>query len=280
MTDFSSDDLPSWALFPFLLIAFGLAWGVITLYAVWPERMAALFGPISGHHPLFILAVYAPAIAALALVAWWRGVGGLGRFLSRLTLWRCSTAWYAVVLLGIPLLFVGAALIKGGAAGPLRPAEGWGALPGLLLLTLIIGPVEELGWRGLALPILQRHMAPLWAGILLGLIWGIWHLPAFFLAGTPQSAWPFLPFLLASVAVSVIVTPMFNAAQGSILLPALFHFQLNNPVWPDSQPWDALVFGLAALAAVWWNRDTMLRRGAPVRRIVPGAKAGAGTEVF
>jgi len=76
------------------------------------------------------------------------------------------------------------------------------------------------------------------------------------------------------------VTPMFNAARGSILLPALFHFQLNNPLWPDAQPWDALVFALAALAVVWANRGTMLRRGAAVTRVVPGPQAGGGPGVF
>jgi len=45
-------------------------------------------------------------------------------------------------------------------------------------------PIEEFGWRGVAQPILQRHMAPIWAGVLIGIIWGFWHLPAFFLSGT------------------------------------------------------------------------------------------------
>ncbi|MCK7511306.1 MAG: CPBP family intramembrane metalloprotease [Desulfobacterales bacterium] len=57
----------------------------------------------------------------------------------------------------------------------------------------IKGPVEEFGWRGFALPLLQRKMAPIWAGLLLGIIWGFWHLPAFLLSGTPQSAWSFTP---------------------------------------------------------------------------------------
>lgn len=45
-------------------------------------------------------------------------------------------------------------------------------------------------------------------------------------------------FFLGSVAVSIILTPMFNKSGGSILLAALFHFQLNNPLWPDAQPSD------------------------------------------
>ncbi|MGB8622698.1 MAG: CPBP family glutamic-type intramembrane protease, partial [Paracoccaceae bacterium] len=119
-----------------------------------------------------------------------------------------------------------------------------------------------------ALPLLQRRLAPVWAGLVLGLIWGVWHLPAFLLSGTPQSAWSFTPFLLGSVAISVIVTPLFNAARGSILLPALMHFQLNNPLWPDAQPFDIPIFVAAAAIVVWLNRATMFRRGG-VTRVIP-----------
>lgn len=98
--------------------------------------------------------------------------------------------------------------------------------------------MEEFGWRGLALPLLQQKFAPIWAGLILGVIWGFWHLPAFLLSGTPQSTWSFTPFFAGSVAVSVIVTTLFNKSHGSILLPIIFHFQLNNPIWPDAQPYD------------------------------------------
>ena len=132
----------------------------------------------------------------------------------------------------------------------------------------VLGPVEEIGWRGFALPLLQRKMAPLWAGLILGLIWSLWHLPAFVLSGTPQSAWGFTPFLLGSVSVSVIMTPMFNRSSGSILLAALFHFQLNNPLWPDAQPHDTVFFVLAAFLTVWINRGTMFDRGAGVTQVI------------
>ncbi|MEX5727576.1 membrane protease YdiL (CAAX protease family) [Rhodovulum iodosum] len=91
-------------------------------------------------------------------------------------------------------------------------------------------------------------MAPLWAGLVVGAIWGLWHLPAFFLSGTPQSAWGLLPFLAGTVATSVIITGLFNAARGSLLLPVLAHARRNSPLWPDAQPHDSWFFvGLAVL---------------------------------
>lgn len=263
-----TDGVPVAAFWPFLLIAFGMAWGIFVLFVLFGDRIARLTGPLSGHHPLFILAVYAPAIAGVALVLWHGGAAGLGRYLTRLTLWRCGPWWWALLILGIPVIYFAGAAAKGDLAWGLSPGAGAGVVLPALALTLIIGPVEEFGWRGVALPLLQRRLAPVWAGLVLGLIWGVWHLPAFLLSGTPQSAWSFTPFLLGSVAISVIVTPLFNAARGSILLPALMHFQLNNPLWPDAQPFDIPIFVAAAAIVVWLNRATMFRRGG-VTRVIP-----------
>ena len=135
----------------------------------------------------------------------------------------------------------------------------------------IIGPVEEFGWRGVLLPLLQRRVAPIWAGLILGAIWGLWHLPAFYLSGAPQEGWNFGAFFVGSVAVSVIVTPLFNAARGSILLPAAFHWQLNNPLWPDAQPYDTIFFVLAAGLIVWLNRGTLFSRDGAMTEVIPGA---------
>jgi membrane protease YdiL (CAAX protease family) len=241
-------------------MTFGLAWGILTLFMLLPDRMAAMFGPMSGRHPLFILAVYAPALSAFILVTYHTGAGGLRRYVGRLLLWRCPAIWYAFLVIGIPLLFFAGAALKGNLFRDPFPFSSFEGLFPALAATMAIGPIEEFGWRGLALPLLQRRLAPIWAGLVLGLIWGLWHLPAFLLSGTPQSAWSFMPFLAASLAVSVILTPLFNASQGSILLSALFHFQLNNPVWPDAQPYDTLAFAVAAILAVGFNRKAMFSR--------------------
>lgn len=72
--------IPFSALIPFLLIAFGLAWGIVALFIVFPDRMTAFFGEISGQHPLFFLAVYAPAIAAFIIVIYTVALTDCGAF--------------------------------------------------------------------------------------------------------------------------------------------------------------------------------------------------------
>jgi hypothetical protein len=145
----------------------------------------------------------------------------------------------------------------------------------MLFMMLFLGPIEEFGWRGVAQPILQRHVAPIWAGVFIGAVWGLWHLPAFFLSGTVFAGWNFLPFFVGNVTLAVLVTPIFNRSQGSLLWPMLFHWQLINPFWPDAQPYDTWIFVAVAVVVVWWNRDTLFTRQGAVTEVFPGKHESA-----
>ncbi len=260
--------IPFTSLVPFFLITFGVTWGILALFILLPEPMVSIFGELTGEHPLFFLAVWAPAIAAFIIIIYNSGLRGLRRYLSRLLLWHCSPAWYVFLLIGIPLLFFSGSALKGNLFTEPFSFSSVQSMIVALALTAIKGPVEEFGWRGLALPLLQRKFAPIWAGLILGVIWGGWHLPAFLLSGTPQGGWSFAPFFVGSIALSAIVTPLFNKSGGSILLPAVFHFQCNNPIWPDAQPYDTLFFAAAAILIVWINRKVMFRKTDAVTDVI------------
>jgi membrane protease YdiL (CAAX protease family) len=195
-------------LIPFFAIAFGLGWGIIALLILFPQQIQSLIGPMGYTNPLFILAVYSPAIAGITLV--WRhfGLKGLAGFFRRITFWRMPITWWLFLLAGIPAVFFLGAAIKGTIPGQF-PFSPWYKLLPALAVGLVIGPIEEFGWRGVALPLLQRRFVPFWASLILGVIWGVWHLPAFFLSGSPQSAWPdaqpWDSFIFAGVAVIVVL---------------------------------------------------------------------------
>jgi membrane protease YdiL (CAAX protease family) len=272
ITDASSADkpqIPFNALVPFLLVAFGLAWGILALFVFLPDKMIARFGELTGNHPLFFLAVYAPAIAAFTLVAINGGLTGLRRFLGQALLWRCSAAWYAFLIVGIPLIFIAGSALRGNLFTEPFPFASFQALLVALVLAALKGPIEEFGWRGFALPLLQRKFAPIWAGLILGVLWGLWHLPAFLLRGAPQSEWSFTAFFAGCLAISVIATALFNRSRGSILLSAFFHFSLMNPIFPDAQPYDTYLLIVVAALVVWWNRKDMLTRETAVTEVIP-----------
>jgi hypothetical protein len=104
----------------------------------------------------------------------------------------------------------------------------------------------------------------------------MWHLPAFLLSGTQQSEWSFTAFFAGCLAISVIVTALFNRSHGSILLSAFFHFQLMNPIFPDAQPYDTYLLIIVASVIVWWNRKDMFTNEASVKEVVPNEERAHG----
>ena len=255
------------SLTPFLAITFLLTWGLSALLILFYDQIVAIFGEISTTNPLYILAVYSPGFATFFLVWHHYGLKGLGSIFQRLTLWRAPMTWWLFLILGIPVFFYAGAFIKGTINDPL-PFSPWYQVLPALGLALFLGPIEEFGWRGLALPLLQRKFAPFWASLILGLIWAAWHIPAFLMSGTPQSSWAFVPFFAGVVAISVVITPLFNASRGSLLIAVIYHFQMMNPIWPDAQPWDSLLIIIAAVIIVWLNRRTMFHRGDAVTDVL------------
>jgi uncharacterized protein len=136
------------------------------------------------------------------------------------------------------MIYVMGAFMKGTLAAPAGWLPPLGATLGAMSFMLVFGPVALVEWRGVALPLSQRQFAPLGAALVLGMLWDVQPMLAFHLSGTPPSSGSFLPFLIGAVAISVILTPLFNASGGNILLAALFHFQLNNLLWPDAHHCD------------------------------------------
>lgn len=252
---------------PFLAITFGITWGLAVLLMLFYDQMVSIFGEMSMTNPVFILLVYSPGFAGVFLI--WRhyGLNGLRSFFRRLTLWQAPAAWWAFIILGIPLIVYSGAAIKGSITEPFPFTPWFQAFPAMAL-ALFLGPIEEFGWRGIAQPLLQRKFSPFWSGLILGCIWGIWHIPAFLGSGTPQSAWDFGPYFIGIVAIAVILTPLFNASRGSLLISALYHFQMMNPVFPDAQPWDIYLFVLTAIIVVWLNRHEMFRLGGGVTEVL------------
>jgi membrane protease YdiL (CAAX protease family) len=100
-------------------------------------------------------------------------------------------------------------------------------LLGSAIFTVILSNTgEEIGWRGFALPHLQKRYNALAASLIVGLLWSLWHLPLVFLTGNLMAQSPLLWFI-SIVAVAFIYTWLYNSTQGSILLVALLHVSEN-----------------------------------------------------
>jgi membrane protease YdiL (CAAX protease family) len=113
------------------------------------------------------------------------------------------------------------------------------------VMSLLSNTWEEVGWRGFALPRLQKNHSALTATLVVGVLWGMWHVPLFLWQGHPMSNYPFLKWFIGTMAVSFIYTWLYNSTQGSLFVVTIFHVLTNT--------YGVLVSGVsvAALAMVY-----------------------------
>jgi membrane protease YdiL (CAAX protease family) len=218
-------------LISYFVIAYAGSWLVVLPYLRfggagllpfdWPIPFAvsAAIAPFAG-----------PSLAAFILTAAIEGPAGFARLLRAIVRWRIGYSWYLFVLIGVPAITVAGALVLPGVAGSFQT-------PALVLLLsypasfvvslLIGGPLgEEIGWRGFALPRLQRGQGPLIGSLALGILWAFWHLPYFWMPqwGTPKDTLvDIVWFVLADIALTIIYTWVFNNTKGSLLMVILMH---------------------------------------------------------
>ncbi len=218
-------------LLAFFALTFGWTWG---LWAV-----VTLIGPsaprLSG--ALLLASAVGPGVAAFVTVLAFEGKAGFAHWLRRCLRWRLGWGWYALALFAAPLAMgtaLGLHAVLGGTI-PQMPVQG----PILIIIaqfaviTVLGGPLrEEFGWRGYALPALTTLLGWRWAAVMIGVVWGLWHLPLFWMPGTAQAELPMGLFLASTVALSVIFARLSVNTQFSVLPAILLHGAIN---------WSALV---------------------------------------
>jgi uncharacterized protein len=177
-----------------------------------------------------------PTLSAFIMTGVTGGRDGVRRLLRRIVLWRVGLGWYLFVLLGIPAILVLSTIVLPGALASFQAS----AVPSTMFLYVVAGPVflfaggpvfEEIGWRGFAFPRLQRLHGPLVGSLVLGVLWGVWHLPLFLIPSwdTPHgSPLDIALFVTWAVAITIVLTWVFNNTKGSVLLAILAHGSINS----------------------------------------------------
>lgn len=225
----------------YFTLAFVLSWAILVPEALGSAGLVDIRLPSTA----LALAGFGPALLAAVITSWLEaGPGGLRSLLRRLLILRLSWRWYLIAILGPGLILLagrGLEQALGGAVPPVDqpPLQAQMGLShvspivflfGLLANNLIITLGEELGWRGFALPRMQFFCAPLISGIVLGLLWGLWHLP---LVWTPASRsavaeLPLWAFSIDITATSVLYVWIFNHTRGSVAVATLVHAANNT----------------------------------------------------
>lgn len=216
----------------YLLVAFGFSWLIEVPVALSAQGFIAPF-PAPVVAIAIIAATFGPMLGAFVVTALIEGAPGVAGLLRRFVRWRVGVVWYAFVLLGIPLIVLLGAVLVPGALPWFDPAAfvALAAYPMAFVLTFFLGgPLgEEPGWRGFALPRLQQRHGPLWGSLILGAVWAAWHLPLFWSGvWTPPTVANIVMFGAMIIALTVIMTWVFNHVGGSLLIMILMHASFNT----------------------------------------------------
>jgi uncharacterized protein len=248
----------------YFALTFAISWGGILLVIGGPGGILPAPEQFEKLLPMVVLALMAgPSVAGILLTGIVDGKAGFRELLSRLLSWRVGVGWYALALLTAPLLMAAVAL-----ALSLRSAE---FLPSLLTAGdragflsfgiaygLVGGFFEELGWTGFAVPRLRLRYNMFVTGLIVGVLWGVWHFLMKIWVGGALGLTPFLAVdlftaVLNLTAYRVLMVWVYDRT-GSLLVAMLMHASLTTCmliVTPQATGMPLVIYNLVSAAALW-----------------------------
>ena len=222
----------------FTTLALGFAslyWGLIVLaqhgslpFAMGPFDFSMEGNSVPGLALACLLRVFGPAVAAALTLALLQGGPGLREWARSALRWRQPLHLYLLVFLApfaVSAVIVAVAYPLGLMSFAPGSVHVLKFIVFFFLMIFLDGPLgEELGWRGLLLPELLRRVSPLQAGLIVGVIWYLWHIPLYLADGKPFNP---VGYLVNVVSLSVIFTWFYLRSGRSVFLTILLHATSN-----------------------------------------------------
>ena len=181
-----------------------------------------------------ILGGFGPSIAGVLTIALVDGKTGLCCLLDRLRPPKTGFSWLLIALLFTPTVVVATLICEKALGLPTASFDAMLAtIPVALIWPLFAALGEELGWRGYLLPELQKRYSSLASSFIVGIIWGLWHIPTVYLAYRQFGVWAVIAFIFvvhifAIIAQSTAMTWIHNNTNNNLVLMIVFHFSLTG----------------------------------------------------
>jgi membrane protease YdiL (CAAX protease family) len=225
--------------FTLFLKRHSLVYGIILMFLLtWPVDLAnSRVLPIQFPLVVYLFLGWGFVLASLIMTRITLGQSAVIALLNQYLIWRIHWKWYLTAFLLFPAIFTLAVLLNAAFTQSLVDFNGvfahkiFGESANLPLLILpfflfdFISNGEEMGWRGYVLPRLQAKHSTVVSSLILGLIWGFWHLPKYMAPGNTGSfGW----MMVKMLADAVIYTWLYNKTSGSLLLTTIMHTAGNT----------------------------------------------------
>ena len=242
-------------LLSYYTLTFTISWGGFVI-AVGPHSLVSSNWQAEGKFAAAVIVMLAgPSIAGLTLTGLLDGRAGFRELWQRLLKWRVGARWYVIAIFPAIVVCAGVLLVLS-LTSTLFTAEH--KMP-IIFGGLFAGAstlLEEIGWTGFVVPRLRRQHSVLMAGLIVGVLWGVWHfLQQVFISGTYAGDIPVALFLLLSFAAAIasltayrILLVWLYDRTGSLLVTTVMHGVLSaSSIFWFSAPATGVVF----LADVW-----------------------------
>lgn len=238
----------------YFALTYGISWGGIVVVLGFTGFDLTVQRPLDTGL-IFGCMLLGPSIAGLTMTALLEGRAGLRELRSRLLRWRVASNWYALALLTMPLLMLALLVPLSLIADPaFAPGFEWQ----LFAVGLVAGTFEEIGWTGFVTPRLLARWRPLFAGLMLGLVWTMWHLLVDIRQnhGAMDTAWllQFAVLYLAPLTAYRVLMTFVNAQTKSLPLAMLMHASYTGwlmALFPATSLKQGLVWQTALAFALW-----------------------------
>ncbi|UCD84529.1 MAG: CPBP family intramembrane metalloprotease [Deltaproteobacteria bacterium] len=269
---------------PYFILTFLISWGAI-LVLIALNGMPATVAEAQAQLPLAIMTfLLGPCISGLVMIGLVHGRAGYRYLIARLFKWRVNLAWYAMALLIAPAVFVTAHFVLSLFSPVYLPgfltAPDSSSLIFLGIMSgIMVGILEELGWFGFVIPEMRKRYSPLAVGLIVGIIWGAWHIMAndIWAIKTYSGELPTVLYaVLSGLSFLIGQLPPFRVMMvwayertGSLLLMMIMHFSLTAcsiTFAPTAMSgWQVFIYSLA-VAAVFWVIALVFIRAVPVEQ--------------
>lgn len=217
----------------YLVIAFGWAWLFWVPEALRQQGIIEIPQALAGLHMEGQPAAWGPLIGAVVVAFLQNGLQGARDLFASMIRVKFSFWWYLVAIGLLPAI-VGLAQLVAVMSGedvPVSPAlaEPISIPIAFVFIFFLAGPLqEEAGWRGTATEAMQPRFGALWASLVTGVIWGLWHIPLFFMVREDiYYNRPFLGLLISTMLLSVLFTWVYRNTRNSLFAAMLIHTSWN-----------------------------------------------------
>lgn len=254
----------------YFIFTFLISWGaIIIMMSI--NGMPNTVAEAQAQLPLAIMTfLLGPFLTGLMMVGLVHGRNGYLNLWFRMIRWRVNLVWYAIALFLAPLVFVGSHFVLSLFSPVYLP--GFLTVPDgstLILMGIIsgimVGILEEVGWFGFVIPEMRKRYSPLKVGLIVGIIWGTWHIMAndiwaikTYSGEIPTALYAVLSglsFMIGQLPPFRIIMVWAYERTGSLFLMVVMHFSLTAcsiAFSPEKMSgWQVFIYSMS-VAAVFW----------------------------